>query len=219
MTISCYRGDCSYVGFAVLKLSRPSRLFPLIRSTQVTYSSPQAPTAPAPASAPTTTVAPAPTDGSGYDGSDGADYEDDSDASSGEDTGDDSYCDEVGGDYELVLVTSQSQPQPQSSTPAPEPTAPPTEPEPTITTEPDPITTTEPDPTTTAPDNNNNSGNNDVADDAEVHTGGIATWYARDGSPGACGGINSDDELVGAIAVTHYGDVSGRASFCIFAFC
>ena len=178
----------------------------------MTYSSPQAPTAPAPASAPTTTVAPAPTDGSGYDGSDGEDYEDDSDASV-EDTGDDSnlpYCDEVGGDYEPVSVTAQSQPQPQPITPAPEPTTP--APEPITTMEPEPTTLpTEPEPTTTAPDNNNGG-------DGEVHTGGVATFYEQNGSEGACGGYHDDTEYIGAMNYHRYGVVSGRTSFWIFAF-
>ena len=204
----------------------------------MTYSLPQAPTAPAPASAPPTTEAPAPasTYGSGYDGNDGEeDCEDDSDASGEDDDSNLPYCDEVSGDYEPVPVTSQSEYQPQPTTPAPEPTTPapepntpapepttttepepitlPTEPEPTTPpTEPEPTTTTEPEPTTTAQDNNN--GGNEGGE----NTGGTATWYSQDGSEGACGGYHSDSEYIGAMNEGRYGDVSGRASFCIFAF-
>jgi len=72
-----------------------------------------------------------------------------------------------------------------------------------------------PEPTTTAPDNNN-GGNN--GDNGDVHTGGVATWYQQDSNEAACGGIYQDGDMIGAMNQNRYGDVSGRASFCIFAF-
>ena len=106
-------------------------------------------------------------------------------------------------------------PQPQSTTPAPAPA-----PEPTTTTEPEPATPAPaPEPTTTAPDNNN--GGNNGGDDESVgyvNKDGFATWYEQDSNEAACGGVHTNDELIGAIQEQRYGPVSGRASLCIFAY-
>jgi len=144
------------------------------------------------------------------------------DSNEGEDDQDLPYCDEVGNGNEPNPPSTPEQPSSSSTpAPAPEPTSTPAPaPEPTSTPAPAPEptstptseqpTTTEdaPPPSTTTPDNGDNSGN------ADVQTGGFATFYEQDGSEGACGGFNSDDEMIGAIDEDRYGVSSERSPLC-----
>jgi hypothetical protein len=160
-----------------------------------------------------TTPAPAPTDAG--DGENNHDYDD-----TGDDYSNLPYCDEVGGDYEPVTPTQYTTPAtPEESKPTepgpttteePKPTTT-KEPEPTTTEEPKPTTTKEPEPTPTAPDINtggNNGGNN-----GSVIEGGFATWYLQEGTTGACGEKHGDNDMIAALHIERYGDVSGHASF------